>query len=32
MTEPLPYLLITVEVVSLENVSFIDIQNPNTVC
>ena len=32
MTEPLPYLLITVEVVSLGNVSFIDIQNPNTVC
>ena len=32
MTAPLPYLLMSVEVITLENVSFSDIQNPKTVC
>ena len=32
MTAPLPYLLITVEVITMEKVSFSDIQNPKTVC
>ena len=31
-TAPLPYLLITLEVITLEKVSFSDIQNPKTVC
>ena len=31
-TAPLPYLLITVKVSTLEKVSFSDIRNPNTVC
>ena len=32
MTAPLQDLLITVKVVALEKVSFIDTQNPKTVC
>ena len=32
MTAPLQDLLITVEVVALEKVSFSDTQNPKTVC
>ena len=32
MTAPLEYLLITVKVVALEEVSFSDTQNPKTVC
>ena len=32
MTAPLQYLLITVKVVALEEVSFSDTQNPKTVC
>ena len=32
MAAPLPYLLMSVEVITLENVSFSDIQNPKTVC
>ena len=32
MTAPLQYLLITVNVVALEKVSFSDTQNPKTVC
>ena len=32
MAEPLQYLLITVNVVALEKVSFSDKQNPKTVC
>ena len=31
-TAPLQYLLITVNVVASEKVSFSDKQNPNTVC
>ena len=31
-TEPLQYLLITVEIITLENVSFSDIKNRKTVC
>ena len=32
MAEPLQYLLITVKIVALENVSFSDTQNPKAVC
>ena len=32
MAAPLQYLLITVKVVSLQEVSFSDTQNPKTVC
>ena len=32
MVEPLKYLLITVKVVALEEVSFSDTQNPKGVC
>ena len=32
MTAPLPYLLMSVEVITLENVSFSDIENPKAVC
>ena len=32
MRAPLQYLLITIKVVALEKVSFIDTQNPKTVC
>ena len=32
MAAPLQYLLITVKVVALEEVSFSDTQNPNAVC
>ena len=32
MTAPLQYLLVTVEVITLEKVSFSDIQNRKTVC
>ena len=32
MAAPLQYLLITVNVVALEKVSFSDTQNPKTVC
>ena len=32
MAVPLQYLLITVKVVALEEVSFSDTQNPNAVC
>ena len=31
-TGPIQYLLITVKVLTLEKVDFIDIQNPKTVC
>ena len=32
MTAPLPYLLITVEVITLEKLSFSDTKNPKTAC
>ena len=32
MAEPLQYLLITVQAVALEKVSFSDTQNPKAVC
>ena len=32
MAPPLQYLLMTVKVVALENVSFSDTQNPKVVC
>ena len=32
VAEPLQYLLITVKIVALENVSFSDTQNPKAVC
>ena len=32
MAAPLQYLLVTVKVVALEDVSFSDTQNPKTVC
>ena len=32
MEAPLQYLLITLKVVALENVSFSDTQNPKSVC
>ena len=32
MTTPLPYLLITVKGVALEEVSFSNTENPKTVC
>ena len=31
-TAPLPYLLMTVDVNTLEKVSFSNVQNPKTVC
>ena len=32
MAAPLRYLLITMEIITLEKVSFSDIENPKTVC